>query len=65
MLAELSYAIEKIEVQIAASGGQFSTTENKEEAKLSFELVAQADRDLEKNDGFSITKSGEGYTLEF
>lgn len=63
LVGELGYAFEKLEGQLAASGGQFSTTENKSEANLSLELLPQSDMDSEKNDGYTIAKTSEGYLL--
>ena len=63
VLDELTYAIEKLESQLVASGGQVSATDNKEEANLSLELVPQADTDSEKNDGFQLIKTETGYQL--
>lgn len=63
VLQELNYAIAKLEGQLDISGGQVKTTENKDEANLSLELVPQADMDSEKNDGFQLAKTEKGYQL--
>ena len=63
ILNELSYAMEQLETQLTATGGNISITENKEDANLRLKLVPQADPDAEKNDGFSLTKRDDAFTL--
>ncbi|NND07638.1 MAG: hypothetical protein HKN87_14780 [Saprospiraceae bacterium] len=63
VLEELNYAIEKLENQRSASGGKISFAEDARDANLSLELVPQADRDSEKNDGFSISRTRETFIL--
>lgn len=64
ILGELSYAIGKLEAQLAASDGNISITTNQQDANLRLEIVPQTDMDSEKNDGFSISRTGDVYILK-
>tara|TARA_Y100001980_G_C14556908_1_gene353358 strand:+ start:128445 stop:130562 length:2118 start_codon:yes stop_codon:yes gene_type:complete len=63
LLNDLTYAIEKLEGQLTASGGNISIVSKEQDANLKLELVPQANTDAEKNDGFSIVKNENTFTL--
>ncbi|MEQ8880557.1 MAG: hypothetical protein RLQ12_13030, partial [Cyclobacteriaceae bacterium] len=62
LLDELSYAIDKLEEQAATSGGNV-TIADEQSANLKLELLPQSDMDSEKNDGFTISETDNGFIL--
>lgn len=60
---EVSYGIEKINTQLAKNGGKIRFSSNEKEADIVLVVVPQKDLDSEKNDGFDLIKSGDGYKI--
>lgn len=63
ILDELSYALEKLDAQLTPAGRNISIVSNQQDANLRLELVPQTDTDAEKNDGFSLAKTDNAFTL--
>ncbi|WP_319501876.1 hypothetical protein [uncultured Draconibacterium sp.] len=63
VLDELSYAIEKLESHQTGSVGSVTVVTDEQEANLILRLSLQYDIDSEKNDGFELSKSDNGYQL--
>ncbi|MEQ8338875.1 MAG: hypothetical protein RIA62_16065, partial [Cyclobacteriaceae bacterium] len=62
LLDELNYAIDRMEEQAATSGGNV-TIADEQSANLKLELLPQSDMDSEKNDGFTISETDNGFIL--
>ncbi|MFD2290822.1 hypothetical protein ACFSKN_07950, partial [Mariniflexile gromovii] len=63
ILSELDFGVMKFKETIIAQGSSFQITKDPSHANIKLEIENQKDLDVEKNDGFTISKSNEVVTL--